>query len=410
MKKQNRGLFDETIAAMFSNRTYCADYLFYAHIVGQCSVIIDDSLPAPAGVSFMHDHFNLYINPAEFDEFSIVERLAIIKHEMLHIMLGHIKRIDDRNFKKWNYSTDCALNQLINSDHLPKCAVLPGNFSKQFKLSPKAQNNESSEYYYELIKDYKDEEQDGQGSDGQGSDGQGSEQTMDSHGTWKNSAGDETLQKDITAKMIKDARDSAAKNMGNIPSQCDEWLGLHNTKAQVNWRKTLRSIVGNKKIGTRSTIHRRDRRFPNREDVRGKSKNRTFNVLAVVDVSGSMSNDSLTKTMAEVKHICDVTKSSIDMIQVDTQAYEPEKFSTTTKFINRKACGGTELSPAIQKAKECNIDYQCIVVITDGYISDSDIQAFKNARKRVIWLIESDGKLSSNMCEGRMKAFKLDPK
>jgi len=298
MKKVNRGKFDDTMAAMFSNREYSTDYLFYAHIVGKCSVHIDYKLPAPAGVNFMYDHFNLFINPTMFDEYELVGRLAIIKHEMLHIILGHIKRTEEREALKWNFSTDCALNQLINSKHLPAEAVLPENFSKMFKVN--AKKNESAEYYYELIIDEESEKQSGgsgeesdesdnnersggsgdqsdesDNNDQSGQSGDQSSQPMDTHDIWGESKGDETLQKDITSNMIKTARDSAAKNMGNIPNECDEWLKLHNTKAQVNWRKTLRSITGNKKVGSRSTINRRNRRFQHREDLRGKTKNRT---------------------------------------------------------------------------------------------------------------------------------------
>jgi len=121
-----------------------------------------------------------------------------------------------------------------------------------------------------------------------------------------------------------------------------------------------------------------------------------------------MSNKSIMDTMAEVKHICDVTKSDIDMIQVDTEAFKPQKFDKKTTIFERKASGGTILSPAIEMAKQHNIDYQCIVVITDGYISEQDISAFEATRKRVVWLIERDGTINEKMKSGRMKAFKLD--
>ena len=55
-----RGKLDDTLAAMFSNPDYRANYLFYAHVIGQCSIKIDKEMPAPAGVSFSVDHYNLY--------------------------------------------------------------------------------------------------------------------------------------------------------------------------------------------------------------------------------------------------------------------------------------------------------------------------------------------------------------
>ena len=121
-----RGKLDDTLAAMFSNPEYRANYLFYAHVIGQCSIKIDKEIPAPAGVSFSVDHYNLYINPDEFGCYTLKERLAILKHEALHILYGHLgERGNGKNPAGWNISTDCALNQHIDQDHLPECAILP---------------------------------------------------------------------------------------------------------------------------------------------------------------------------------------------------------------------------------------------------------------------------------------------
>ena len=125
MSKLDRGKLNDTLAAMFSNIEYRSDYLFYAHMIGQCSIKIDETLPAPAGVAFSIDHYNLYINPKEFDKFKLVSRLAILKHEMFHILYGHLDRTEGRVHLPWNYATDCALNQHCNEEHLPDNCVNP---------------------------------------------------------------------------------------------------------------------------------------------------------------------------------------------------------------------------------------------------------------------------------------------
>ena len=58
MARQDRGKLDDTLAAMFSNIEYRTDYLFYAHMIGQCSIKIEPSLPSCAGVMFSVDHYN----------------------------------------------------------------------------------------------------------------------------------------------------------------------------------------------------------------------------------------------------------------------------------------------------------------------------------------------------------------
>jgi hypothetical protein len=60
--KKERESLEEALANMFSNPTYAPNYLFYAHMIGQCSVKIRKDLHAAAGVAFVNDHYNLYIN------------------------------------------------------------------------------------------------------------------------------------------------------------------------------------------------------------------------------------------------------------------------------------------------------------------------------------------------------------
>lgn len=414
---QNRGKLDDTLAAMFSNTDYRSDYLFYAHMIGQCSIKIMDDLPAPAGVQFSIDHYNLFINPERFDKYNLKERLAILKHEMLHILQKHVMRRDERDPLPWNYATDCAINQLVNSAHLPDNCVTPKTLGQM--IGKNVLDDKSSEAYFELIKEkIKEEQENGnqgeQGEDGDGKpsfgQGEGDPQLMDDHAIWEESEGDKELQEDMTKKMIEKSSSETLKGKGTVPSQMSDWLELHSRPSEVNWKKVLRGIVGNKRVGSRSTIMRNDRRFPKRADLRGKTKDRMFNLLVVADVSGSMSDKAVMDTLAEVRHICDVTKTDVDLIQVDAYAYTPEKLSKTTKLIDRKGCGGTTLYPAIERAQEAKIDFQAVVVLTDGGLWGNDIENFANLNKRVIWLVEEHGHVMDEMDSGRMQAFKLTGK
>ena len=396
-----RGKLDDTLAAMFSNPEYRANYLFYAHVIGQCSIKIDKEIPAPAGVSFSVDHYDLYINPDEFGHYTLKERLAILKHEALHILYGHLgERGNGKNPAGWNISTDCALNQHIDQDHLPECAILPKPLEAKTGIT--VPMGQSAEFYYELLKSE-------QQSQSQSSvfDSLNGVRTMDTHKTWDESVGDKDLQQDLTKRMIERAQTETLKGKGTIPAACADWIELHSRRSEVNWKRILRGIVGHKRVGTRSTIMRLDRRFPNREDLRGKTRDRMFNLLVVVDVSGSMSPAAINTTLAEVRNICDITKTDVDLIQVDTVAYEPEKLSKKTRSITRRGVGGTYLSTALDKAREKKIDYQAVIVLTDGGLYHKDLSVFAELNKRVIWLVESSGTVPDSMNTGKMQAFKL---
>lgn len=404
LAKKDRGKFDDTIAAMFSNPEFSNSYLFYAHMIGQCSVKVDNDLPAPAGVSFRLDHYNLYVNPKEFSAYDLCERLAILKHEMLHVLEGHLLRFkdlpgSDNDFQRWNLATDCAINQHIDETHLPESGVTPETLKKHrgVEVPP----NQSSETYYDLLESEFDS------SEGKGCRPGDPARRMDSHETWKTSEGDPDLQKDVTKKMIEKAQEETIKGRGRSPCDVSRWMEMFSRKAELNWKKVLRGVVGNKRVSTRRTIMREDRRLPHREDLKGKVKDRTFNLLVVADVSGSMSDEAVIRTLAEVRHTCEVTKTSVDMIQVDTEAFDPQKLSKTTRVFHRKGSGGTYLSTALNKAKEHRLDFQAVVVLTDGGLSGKDVQRFRDLRKKVIWLVDASGYVPDSMNTGRMKAFKI---
>ena len=416
LPKNFRDAFNETVANMFSNTKYASNYLFYAHLLGQCRVVFDPTLPAPAGVNFMHDHFNLFINndgiaPSEenpngipgFASFPLDQRLGILKHEMLHILYNHIGRREDRDHNGFNISSDCAINQQIERQHLPEWVILPDQFPGKSVPS-----NLTAEQYYELLpKEYKDGSDGGQcqGSGSQGN-GPGNGQLGD-HGKWAESEGDKELQDDIAKNMIERSISNTQKVRGNLPSQVSDWLALVTRKREVNWKNVLRSIVGNKRVGSKRTLLRRDRRLPNFEWIKGRTKDRKFDLLLVSDVSGSVSDTALTALWGEVRHICDVTNTPVHLIQVDTRPCKPEQLKKNTRTIERKACGGTILHPALEMAEKHKLEYQAIVVTTDGYLDRDDVQRFKDTGKRVIWLIEADGQVMPEMTEGSMQAFQL---
>lgn len=417
----NRHSFDTAIVNMYSSPTYANSYLFYAHLIGMCHVHFDNTMQAPAGINFTHDHYNLYINLTGvtlldkdgspvlddkgfqvripgFDDLPLEQRLGILKHEMLHILNGHISRKEDRDHTLFNYATDCAINQFIDLSHLPSSVITPDNLLPTGPVPKKL----TSEQYYELI--YQQAKKSPQSIGDSYSQGKG---TLDDHGKWDESVGDEDLRKDLTKDMIEKAGNATAKSRGNTPSEFSDWLGLVTIKREVDWRQVLRNIVGNKRINTRKTIQRQDRRLPNFEWIKGRTKDRQFDLLVVADVSGSVDDAAFLRTMSEVQQICRLYNTPVNLIQVDTQPSLPEKLTAQTRILERKACGGTFLSPALKMAKDSRINYDAIVVTTDGELSERDVEAFAATNRRVIWLIEKNGTVMPSMSTGRMIACKL---
>lgn len=386
----SRASLDVVLANMFSSPQYQQNYVFYGHMIGQCSIVIEE-MEAPAAVSFHLDHYRLHINPLLFDKFPIEEQLFVLQHEMHHILNGHTVRREDRDHKAFNYATDCAINQLGNPKHMPQGCVVPANFPSKHKVPDKA----SSEQYYELIDKDQIPPEEPQYLSGGG------------HDKWDESQGDEELQADITKNMIEKAINQTQKSRGDLPGEISHYLDLFSRKKELDWKKVLRGITGNKKINSRKTIMRKDRRNPDFDHLKGKTKDRMFDLAVVSDVSGSVSDDELYSLWGEIRHICDVTKTPLTVCQVDTRPYKPTQLKKTTKIMPRKAAGGTFLSPAIQALRDHNVKFNAIVVTTDGELSPDDVKHFEDLHIPIIWLISSRGTVMSEMSQGRMLPFKL---
>ena len=399
----NREPYEQTLAAMMIQSSPLSQtYLFYAAMILQCGLVFDTQMDTPASVHFDIDHYVLSINPTKFNEFTLEERCGVLTHEMSHILNGHLIRFEDReNFKKWNYATDCAINQFIQ--HLPEGCITPTNLPVKKGVKVPAKVN--SEIYYDIIDDDQLPPDNGDGN------GSGNGNPLDDHSGWNKSKGqNETLQKDIAKGMMDKAANETQKGRGNLPSAFSDWLEINTSSNQISWQRVLRNLAGNKRVNTRRTIMRSDRRFPGREEIKGKTKDRMFNLLLIGDESGSVSSSELIQGIAEVQNICKMTKSALDYIAIDTEAHAPVKVTATQRTFNRVASGGTNLHPALDMAAKHRIDFQAIVVITDGGLCSSDVAHFEACGKRVIWLITSNGSPMAEMSNGNMEAYKLDNK
>ena len=369
-----RDIIDETIANGFSNKKYRAQYEFYFHILAQCKVIISTDIET-AGVRFANTKYILMINPEFFDPLPLTIRLGILKHEMLHILYNHTSRQEDRQQKQFNIAADCAINQQIDRSHITDGAIYPDILEKELKERGHNINfplDLNAEQYYDLLPI----DPDGEGGEGEPCAGEGEgdsnfydglwkDNPLDNHESWNDSEGDEDLKRELTKRMIEKGIE---KSRGNTPYNISELLDIWSRKPQVSWKKVLQNIASNKKAKKVSTIMKKSRRFPKRPEIRGHKKDRDFNIVVVLDVSGSMSNDEIITGLNEIKAVANLTSSKVKIIQVDTEVKEVEDFEP--RKFKRSGAGGTEMAPAWQYIKEKKIPMDCAILISDMYIED----------------------------------------
>lgn len=388
---ENKTKFEEALKAML-NGSAKERYCFYASMILACDIEYTDNVPT-LGVRFDEKllKYNLSINLEFFNKLTDNQRLGVLKHEMLHILNGHttIRIPDNCNFEAWNAATDCAINQMISKSDLPSPNINIDSF--RANTDKNALESMNAEYYYDLIlakldssnnsgsssdsdsSDNQDNSNSSSNSDSQDNQNSNSSQmsglsnkSFDSHEDWKQTKEFQNVVKEITSKMIDKAIQHTMKSNGTLPNDIDEYINLFSNKSILNWKQLLRKYTGNKRVGRISTIMRKSKRFPTRDDLRGYQKDRTFECLVVLDVSGSMSDKEIIDGLNEIHHICKLTNSKLKLVQVDTEVHSVEEFTKKTKIFNRKGNGGTILQDGI----DVNVKRDLTILITDGYCED----------------------------------------
>ncbi len=172
------------------------------------------------------------------------------------------------------------------------------------------------------------------------------------------------------------------ENVNSVIRQCEEghdWGTLPgdlieqikaSTKTKINWRAVLTgfraSILSSKRKLTRM---RPNRRFD--FDQMGSIREFDTKLLVALDVSGSISDEDISRFLGVVNSIFRYGITQVDVIQFDmvvTTTMTLKKALNTTVAIGR---GGTCFQPAVDYAVENH--YDGLVILTDGYASQPTV-------------------------------------
>ena len=365
MDREVREILDKTISSMYTNPLH-SEYLFYASSLSLLEVEFKQ-MQFPAAVYFCSKRLNyVMIISYSFIEYSLNERMAILKHEISHIIWGHLIDIEDKNLKRWQLATDCSVNQFINKEHLPSGVILPETLGVPPKLS--------SYEYYNLIDEPESEEHN-------------QEHNHEHNHEWQSENSTPLdIIKEVTDSIIEIAKEFTELH-GKLPKHISELITKSNN-SKHSWKNILRNYLINK--SKRSSIKRSNRRFPY-SHIKGSAKDKKSNLSVILDVSGSVTNEHISKALSEILVI--TNNQDVILVQVDSEARDPEILTRRTKAITRSGSGGTLLSSGLSKIRDCNL----VLVITDGYLYDEDIAKFNEYKKPILWMITSNGRVSPSM-------------
>ena len=363
---------------------------------------------------------SLMINPEFWSKQDEQTKVAILKHELLHIAFHHLSQLDSYGNKELlNIAADIEINQFIEKEWKGKTwegLEIDKKPFKELNLPKKA----GTRVYYDLLQQEIQNNPNGnianmvnalQGNismPGISGSGDGTEITITlddgstmtvpcTHEMWKEFEGMSEADKKLLGKQIdhqlKEIAEQINKSRGTIPSEIADYInGLFEiVEPVIDWKAYLRRFNGMAtKIYTKKTRRKLNKRFVGNPALKIKQRK---NTLVAIDTSGSVGAKDLQEFFNEIHHIYK-TGTEIDIIECDAAIQRVYKYDGKQKEkIDVKGRGGTDFEPVMVYLNEHKHKYQNIIYLTDG-----ECPAPKTKPVRpILWVISENGTSTYNL-------------
>lgn len=352
---------------------------FYGYFFFQMGREIRFDISSPSAVNFKGAKYVIYFNPIIFLTLNIKKMETTIKHEIHHILSMHLIRARELKGRYATRVLNMAMDIVVNKylDYLPPYATTLKQVNIKYGLQ--LEPYEPFEYYAEKLQiafDLLEEDEEGEIDD--------SYNPESTHDLWEESDEiDEKTLKEFTQKFITHAQ------KGSIPAHLEGMIAsLKSSKGELPWNLYLSRLMGTVESNKKKTITRRNRRQPERLDLRGQLRNHKAEIAVAVDISGSMSQEEFNQAIKEVLHIVKNYNHEITLIECDDQIRCAYKVKSVRDVQERRcASGGTRFTPVFDYANKKNINL--LIYFTDGK-GEEKLQVIPRGYK-VLWVISGRG-------------------
>lgn len=379
---------------------------FYGYFLFQMSREIRFDISSPTAVNFKGAKYVIYFNPIIFLTLNIEQMESTIKHEILHILSMHLIRAREFKGRFSKIAINMAMDVVVNKylSNLPPYATTLEwvNLNYSLKLKP----FESFEYYVEklhtavsLLEDDKDAAEDD--SDIEQSNKEDNIETEyspeNTHDLWEDSNDiDEKTLQEFTEKLVSNSE------KGKIPAYLEGLIAaIKNSRGELPWNLYLHRLMGTIESNKKKTITRRNRRQPNRLDLRGELRSHKPQIAVALDISGSISDEEFKQAIKEVLSIVKNYNHEITVLECDAEirrVYKVKSIKDIKERSNER--GGTSFSPVFEYANNNKVNL--LVYFTDG--KGEDELQIKPKGYKVLWVISGRGeKLSLKEPYGAIK-------
>lgn len=374
---------------------------FYGYFLFQMGRDIKFDISSPTAVNFKGAKYVIHFNPLIFLNLNMKQMESSIKHEILHVLSQHLIRAKELKGRYSTLAINMAMDIIVNKylDYLPPYATTLEWINTHYSM--KLEPYETFEYYVEKIQtelDLQESDEDGEENDADLNDNLESEfRPENTHDIWEDSDEiDSKTVREFTKKFI----DNSLKS--EVPAYISDMISaLKSSKGELPWNLYLKKLMGTIESNKKKTITRRNRRQPNRLDLRGELRSHKAEVAVAIDTSGSISDEEFKQAIKEVLNIVKNYNHEITIIECDNEIRRTYKVKNIKDIKDRpNVRGGTKFSPVFDYANKNKINL--LVYFTDGK-GETRLEVLPRGYK-ILWVISGRGdKLSLSQPYGIVK-------
>ena len=376
---------------------------FFGHLVQHLNLIETKKIPT-AGVD---ERNNLYYNPDFISDLTDEEGKGVMAHEVMHLALECFDRLGERDKNRWNIAQDVIINHILvqNGLEIPEEGIIPQNGTLELEQYGTLENvgDEYSESVYAWLKENEPDAESlidsfdkivqSSGESGEGGKSIQIPEDVDIEESDEYDKVGSGSEDDVDwDKEMEKAAHKHATERGEAPAGVE---GMIDSKRSddVNWKNLIRTTIS--ELNPYSQTYRKPHKNSHSVGhyIPSQKKKGSISVIAVVDTSGSVSDENLSKFIGEVINIIN-TYEQIDLTVIqhdaevqDVETYNRPKSSDFTKF-EIAGRGGTSHVPVFDAIEDEQLaDHETIIVcLTDGYTNVPD--SVPDA-KDIIWVINN---------------------
>ena len=383
---------------------------FYGLLLMHMVYSIDEN----AGTAYT-DGIRIAFGPEFLDSLTDSELDFVMMHEILHVVLQHCIRGEDRDHERMNIACDIVVNSnILLENNMDRRSITLAQWGESMHIAPdgKEGHEYTAEQVYDMLPPTPPKKKNGLPPTAGWQEGRAKQvqdtpedllsggKIWDDHSQWSRYEESDTLR-DVWVKQFSEACEAITIRektigRGTLPVFAQRLLEKLRDP-QVDWRTILNEFV-QEEVNDYS-FSPPDRRFQESPfflpDFNELGKNgEPVDILFMIDTSGSMSDKEITAAFSEVKGAIDQFDGKLKgwLGFFDAAIIEPKPFESVDDVLKIKPAGGggTDFQIIFEYVHQHmeNKLPACIIILTDGYAPFPQEHLARDIP--VLWLIDNN--------------------